>query len=298
MIVFLFVVYKFIPYTQTLISELNLIFTQLPLVQIAIDAMSKKDKPYLKDGNKEIKNFKNKIELNNVNFSYLKGVPVLKNLNTSIEKNKITAIIGATGSGKSSLVNLLLRFYDVDSGNISIDGTDLKDLKNKSWLDIISYVPQDVFLFNLSVKENIRFGNLQATDKDVIIAAKTANAHDFISGLPEGYDTIIGERGVKVSGGQKQMIALARALIRQPQILILDEATSSLDNESERLVQRAIDKISKNITIIAIAHRLSTITNADKIIVLEKGKIVEEGNHTLIEESGHYEKFYNLQFQD
>ncbi|HON56146.1 MAG TPA: ATP-binding cassette domain-containing protein, partial [bacterium] len=267
----------------------------LPPVKIAIKAMSKEDKPYLIDGEIKIKEFNKNIIFQNVYFSYLKDVPVLKNINIEFEKGKNTAIIGATGSGKSTIVSLLLRFYDVNKGKIIIDDVDLKEIKIGSWLNLISYVPQDVFLFNVSIKENILFGRLDASDDEVIEAAKLANAHNFIMRLPNKYDTIIGERGVKLSGGQKQMIALARALVKKPQILILDEATSSLDNESEKLIQDSINKISKHITIIAIAHRLSTIINSDKIIVLDKGEIKEIGRHfDLLKLNGYYSKYYNL----
>ncbi|HOL48819.1 MAG TPA: ABC transporter ATP-binding protein [bacterium] len=295
LVIYLFVLYKFIPTIHNLISELNEILSALPPVKIAIKAMSKEDKPYLIDGEIKIKEFNKNIIFQNVYFSYLKDVPVLKNINIEFEKGKNTAIIGATGSGKSTIVSLLLRFYDVNKGKIIIDDVDLKEIKIGSWLNLISYVPQDVFLFNVSIKENILFGRLDASDDEVIEAAKLANAHNFIMRLPNKYDTIIGERGVKLSGGQKQMIALARALVKKPQILILDEATSSLDNESEKLIQDSINKISKHITIIAIAHRLSTIINSDKIIVLDKGEIKEIGRHfDLLKLNGYYSKYYNL----
>ncbi len=258
--------------------------------------MSKKDKPYLKDGELSIQQFNTDIEIKNVNFEYITNHSVLKDLSVCIKKNNLTAIVGATGAGKSTLISLLLRFYDPISGDILIDGVKLTDIKHKEWLNIAVYVPQDVFLFNMTVAENIKIGKEKATMAEVIDAAKTSNAHDFITRLPQGYDTYIGERGIKLSGGQKQMIALARALISNPKILILDEATSSLDNESERLIQNAINKISREMTIIAIAHRLSTIVSADKILVMDKGEIKEQGTHEeLLNIDGLYKKYYDLQ---
>jgi len=194
---------------------------------------------------------------------------------------------------------LILRLYDPTTGDIFIDNNNLKNIKIEDWRNICSVVQQDVFLFNDTVKNNIIYGKLDASDEEVIEASKKANAYNFIMELPEKFETSIGERGVKLSGGQKQMLSLARAIIRKPQIMILDEATSSLDNESERIVQKAIDCFKGQMTIIVIAHRLSTILNADKIIVLDKGRIVEEGSHTdLIDKKSFYSKYYNLQFSN
>lgn len=293
--VFLYILYKFVPSSQGIINSYNSFLQYLPNVKIAVESLSRQNKTFRKSGTHKITELTKSIKVENIHFLYIKDVPILKNITTEIEKNKMFAIVGATGCGKSTFVSLLLRFYDAKQGKILVDGVNITDLNITDWLNIISFVPQDVFLFNISIKENIMFGKLNASEEEVIEAAKIANAHEFILNLPNGYDTVIGERGVKLSGGQKQMLALARAVIKKPQILILDEATSSLDNHSERLIQNAITKISKNITIIAIAHRLSTVIHADKLIVLEKGEIVETGKHKdLLKLNGYYSKYYNL----
>ncbi len=293
--VFLYILYKFIPNAQGIINTFNSTLEQLPNVKIAVEALSRENKTFRIDGNVSKSIFSKMIRYENVSFSYIQGIRVLKNISVEIEKNKMTSVVGATGSGKSTMISLLLRFYDTNEGKILVDDIDIKNLKIKEWLEMVSFVPQDVFLFNKSIKENILMGKLDADEKEILEATETSNAYSFIKNLPEKFDTIIGERGVKLSGGQKQMIALARALIRKPQILILDEATSSLDNVSEKLIQDAINKLSKNITIIAIAHRLSTVVNSDKIIVLDNGKIVETGKHEeLLKLNRYYFKYYDL----
>ncbi|WP_094229113.1 ABC transporter ATP-binding protein [Methanolobus psychrotolerans] len=249
------------------------------------------------NGSKPFENFENNIEVKNVDFFYNPPDYVLKGINISIPKGKMLAIVGSSGSGKSTLMDLLLRFYDVSSGSILIDGVDIKEFDINSFRRSIGLVSQDVFLFNDTVAANIAYGLDNLSEEQIIEAANISHAHEFIVALPEKYNTILGDRGVKLSGGQRQRLALARAIVRKPLILILDEATSALDTESERLIQDSLSKLSSNHTIIAIAHRLSTIEHADKIIVMEDGVVVEEGNHhELIVKGGHYSKYHNLQF--
>lgn len=237
------------------------------------------------------------ISIQHATFSY-EDEPVLKDINIEIKAGEMIAFVGMSGGGKSTLVNLIPRFYDLDSGKILIDGHDIRDVTLKSLRGQIGIVTQQTILFNDTVKNNIAYGDIRKGDEDIISAARAANAHDFIMKLPQGYDTMIGEQGVKLSGGERQRISIARALLKNAPILILDEATSSLDTEAELEVQEALDKLMKDRTTLVIAHRLSTIRNADRIIVLMDGRIVEEGTHdSLIGKEGHYFKLHNLQFQ-
>ncbi|NUN64133.1 ABC transporter ATP-binding protein [Pseudanabaena biceps] len=236
------------------------------------------------------------VQLQDVTFGYRANFPIVENLSLEIAANKTTAIVGATGSGKSTLVKLLLRLYEVQSGKILLDGIDIRELELRSLRSSIGWVSQDVFLFHGSVLENITYGSFSATVEQIVEAAKIAEAHDFIEALPDGYDTIVGERGQKLSGGQRQRIAIARAVLRNPPILILDEATSAVDNETESAIQKSLDQITKNRTTIAIAHRLSTIRNADRIYVMDQGKVVEMGTHEeLVALNGIYTGLWNLQ---
>lgn len=236
------------------------------------------------------------LELKNVTFAYKDRSPVIKNLSLHIPAGKTIAIVGSTGSGKSTLVKLLLRFYEVRSGTITLDGTyiqkfDLRDLRRS-----IGLVSQDVFLFHGTVAENIAYGSIDALGEEIIRAAKVAEAHEFIMRLPQGYETIVGERGQKLSGGQRQRVAIARAILKNPPILILDEATSAVDNETEAAIQRSLERITINRTTIAIAHRLSTIRNADNIYVMEYGKFIESGTHEeLLEQNGIYANLWRVQ---
>jgi subfamily B ATP-binding cassette protein MsbA len=242
-----------------------------------------------------IKEFKESIEFRNVSFAY-ENEPVLRNINLTIQKGKTIALVGQSGSGKSTLVDLLPRFYDVSEGDICIDGMSVADLKIKDLRGLMGNVNQESILFNDSFYNNIAFGVANATKEEVIAAAKVANAHDFIMATEEGYDTNIGDRGGKLSGGQRQRISIARAVLKNPPIMILDEATSALDTESEHLVQEALTNLMKNRTSVVIAHRLSTIKHADEICVLHEGEIVERGSHDeLLEKGGYYKKLYELQ---
>lgn len=238
-----------------------------------------------------------RIDIDHVSFQYNDNEPpILKNINLSIEKGETVAFVGMSGGGKSTLINLIPRFYDVTSGQILIDGHNIKDFLTGSLRNQIGLVQQDNILFSDTVKENILLGRPTATDEEVVEAAKMANAHDFIMNLPQGYDTEVGERGVKLSGGQKQRLSIARIFLNDPPILILDEATSALDLESESIIQEALDVLSKDRTTLIVAHRLSTITHADKIVVIENGHIVETGTHReLIAKQGAYEHLYSIQ---
>jgi subfamily B ATP-binding cassette protein MsbA len=246
-------------------------------------------------GAREIEPFKHTIEYKNVSFKY-QNEYVLKNINLTIEKGKTLALVGQSGSGKSTFVDLLPRFYDVMEGEILIDGFSIKEFTLSSLRNLMGNVNQEPILFNDTFYNNIAFGVENATEEDVINAAKIANAHEFIIATPNGYYSNIGDRGSKLSGGQRQRLSIARAILKNPPIMILDEATSALDTESERLVQDAIEKLMKNRTSLAIAHRLSTVKNADLICVLHEGEIVEQGKHDeLLSNGGIYTKLYELQ---
>lgn len=236
------------------------------------------------------------LEFKDVSFAYNGRTPVIENLSLSIPAGKTIAIVGSTGSGKSTLVKLLLRLYEVHSGTITLDGIEIHKLQLKDLRRAIGLVSQDVFLFHGTVLENITYGSFDATSAEIMAAAQIAEAHEFISRLPQGYDTLVGERGQKLSGGQQQRIAIARAILKNPPVLILDEATSAVDNETEAAIQRSLEKITRNRTTIAIAHRLSTVRNADCIYVMEYGKLVEQGRHEeLLQQEGIYASLWRVQ---
>lgn len=246
----------------------------------------------------EIEKIKGRVTFQNVTFSYDDKNEVLSDVNLQVNQGETVAIVGPSGAGKSTLCNLIPRFYEIDGGSIKIDNVDIKDLKLHNLRGNIGVVQQDVFLFSGTVKENILYGKLDATNEELISAAKAANAHNFIMELPDGYDTYIGERGVKLSGGQKQRISIARMFLKNPPILILDEATSSLDNQSEAVIQSSINELAKNRTTFIIAHRLATVKSAKRIIVLTDNGIEEEGTHIeLMEKKGVYYGLYNSQFE-
>jgi ABC-type multidrug transport system fused ATPase/permease subunit len=241
----------------------------------------------------EIPPVKGEIIFKNMSFAYEDDKYVLHNINLKVKPGETVAIVGQTGSGKSSMVSLTARFYEVSKGSVTVDGYDVRDVTQQSLRKQIGIVPQDPILFSGTIEENIKFGRLEATKEQVIEVAKTVGAHQFITRLEKGYDTLVGQRGVNLSAGQRQLVCLARAILADPRILILDEATSSVDTNTERIMQRALRKLTKGRTCLTIAHRLSTVTKADRIIVLDKGKIVEEGKHEeLLAKEGLYFKMH------
>lgn len=250
-------------------------------------------------GSKQIDNFESSIKFENVSFSYNKSQPVLKDISFEVKKGEVLALVGPSGAGKSTLFDLMPRFYDPTDGQISIDQTDIKEIQLDSLRRLLGIVTQETFLFNETIKSNIAYGLKNVSMDEIEKAAQAANAHDFISSFDDGYDTLVGNRGVRLSGGQRQRIAIARALLKNPQILIFDEATSALDTESELLVQEAIDRLMTSRTTLVIAHRLSTIKHADRILVIDQGQLVEIGTHDqLIKKDGLYRRLYMMQFKE
>lgn len=294
-------------YTLTLlrtlprINHLNGLRSEISLLSGSFDAiqefLSNTKELSLPDGGQPYQGLKSELVFENLTFTFANNSePTLNNISFCVPKGKTTAIVGASGSGKSTLVDLVMRFYDPNAGNIRVDNTNLKDLQIGSWRRAIAMVSQDTFLFNASIRNNIAYGCPQKSDFEVIAAAKQAYAYDFIEELPEGFDTIVGNRGTRLSGGQRQRIAIARAILCDPDILILDEATSALDSKSERIVQKAIEEVSRTRTVIVIAHRLSTIEKADNIIVLNNGYLSEQGSHQeLLAMGGMYYSLYQSQ---
>lgn len=248
---------------------------------------------------KELQGINNSIKFENVDFEYIPNQPVLKNLNLTVSKNETLAIVGNSGGGKSTLVNLIPRFYDIKSGHIKFDDVDIREYTIDSLRQNISMVFQDNFLYSGTIRENIMMGNFSATEEDLKQAIFSAHLQDMIKELPQGLDTMLGERGLTLSGGQRQRVAIARAMLRNAPIVILDEATSALDNESEAIVQKAMDNLMKDRTVFIIAHRLSTIKNADRIAVINEGELVELGTHEELMgiENGQYKALYEMQFK-
>ena len=260
-----------------------------------IDTEPEVDPEYAKD----IKRAEGHIEFKNVTYGYNAELEVLKDISIKIPKGKTFALVGPSGGGKTTICHLIPHFYNVDKGEILIDGEEIHNITLESLRRNIGIVQQDIYLFNASIRDNILYGRLDATEEEVIEAAKRANIHDYIMSMPNGYDTVIGERGVKLSGGQKQRLSIARVFLKNPPILILDEATSALDNTTEILIQQSLDELCKGRTTLVVAHRLSTIKNADEIAVISDGKITEQGTHDeLIAQNGTYAMLYNQQFRD
>ncbi|MBD2772397.1 ABC transporter ATP-binding protein [Iningainema tapete] len=294
-------------YTLTLlrmlprINHLNSLRSQLALLSGSVESiysfLSSTSGLNLPNGSQVYSKLSSGIALENVTFQYsANSEPTLKNVTFQIKRGTTTAIVGSSGSGKSTLVDLVMRFHDANSGYIKVDGVELREFQISSWRSAIAMVSQDTFLFNSSVRENIAYGCPGATDLEIIEAAKKAYAYEFIQELPEKFDTIVGDSGTRLSGGQRQRIAIARAIIRNPDILILDEATSALDSNSERIVQKAIEEVSRSRTVITIAHRLSTIERADNIVILHNGCVVEQGTHQqLLSHRGTYWSLYQAQ---
>jgi ATP-binding cassette subfamily B protein len=236
------------------------------------------------------------VVFDNVNFSYEPARPILQNISFRIPPGGRVAVVGGSGSGKSTLARLLLRFYDVGSGSISVDGQDIRGVNSKSLREAIGVVPQDTLLFNDTIAYNIGYGRIGASMEQIIAAAKAAHVHDFIDSLPQKYETPVGERGVMLSGGEKQRIAIARAILKNPPLLIFDEATSALDTQSERAIQAELDQLAQNRTTLVIAHRLSTVVDADEILVVQRGRIVERGTHArLLLQGGVYARLWQMQ---
>ena len=287
--------------TQRLLWPLTELGDTFDLYQRAMASFNrifslKNESSKIGNGNIEFNNLENKIELNDVSFSYVDNFNVLDNVDLTINAGQTTAIVGSTGSGKSTLIKLLLRLYEINNGSISYDSNSLKDIELSSLREKIGLVSQDVFLFEGTVIENIAYGDLNASEAEVWNAAQKSEADEFINNLPQKEKTIVGERGQKLSGGQRQRISIARAILKNPDILILDEATSSVDNETEAAIQRSLDILKKDRTVIVIAHRLSTVRNADIIYVLENGSVVESGNHeSLLDNKGVYSKLWSVQ---
>ncbi len=280
-------------------SELNIVFSNsMAALDRIYEIMDEKPEIVDRIGAIELPKVRGDVTFDGVNFSYNRGCPVLKNVHFSVGAGQKVAMVGPSGSGKTTLVNLMPRFYDVSAGRVMIDGHDVRDVKIKSLRRFIAMVLQDPVLFSGTIRENILYGNPSASEEDVIKAAKAANAYDFICSLPSGFDTQVGERGALLSGGQKQRITIARAFLKDPAILILDEATSSLDSQSEYLIQDAMARLVKGRTTFVIAHRLSTIIHADQIFVLDAGSVIESGtHHELLGNAGTYKGLYEGQFR-
>jgi subfamily B ATP-binding cassette protein MsbA len=298
---FLFAIFQMMPPIKELGSVNNRIQEASAAAERIFEITDTEPLIKTKKGAIELKEFKDIVTFKNITFHYEDSEElVLSDINFSVQKGNILALVGPSGGGKSTLVDLIPRFYDPTSGKILIDGTDIKDITVESLRSKMGIVTQETFLFNTSIFENIAYGLKNFPMEKMIEATKMANAHNFISEMPQAYNTVIGERGVKLSGGQRQRLTIARALLKNPEIMIFDEATSALDNESEILVQEAIERLMKNRTTFVIAHRLSTIRNATGILVIDKGKIIQRGTHEelVMDEKGLYKKLYDMQFRD
>lgn len=295
LLTFLFILYRLQPQIQQIDGSRVTLLTLSSSVENVMNFLAKTDKTYIHSGSIPFTDLKSGITLESVNFRYhSENKLALEDISFHIPQGKITALVGTSGAGKSTLIHLICRFYEITDGKIYVDNHLLQDLDIVSWRNNIAIVNQEIHLFSTTIRENIAYGDLKATETEIVIAAKQAHAHEFICQLPNGYDTPVGDRGVKLSGGQRQRIALARAILRKPEILILDEATNALDSISEQLIQEALQTIKKDRTVIVIAHRLSTVEQADQIIVLDQGKIIEQGNfRQLLQLNGLFSQLYS-----
>lgn len=294
--IFMLALLRLIPVTKRINASRGYIQEKIPSLNEIAQGLDLEDTYAVANGNVPFAGLKQGISFYDVRFSYNNKDEVLRGFNLEIPKGKTVALVGSSGAGKSTLASLIPRLYDISGGMIEIDGQDIRDFELASLRQHIGIVSQDTYIFSNSIRDNIAYGLKDVSDEQVMEAARLANAHEFISKLPNSYDTKVGDRGVQLSGGQRQRVSIARAILRDPEILILDEATSALDSQSEYLVQDALERLRQNRTVIVIAHRLSTIRNADRIVVLDKGRVVESGGHQeLLEKQGSYWSFHNLQ---
>lgn len=294
--IFMVALLRLIPITKKINASRGYIQQNIPSLNEIAQGLELEDKYAVASGNISFTGLKKGISLYDVHFSYNSKDEVLRGFNLEIPKGKTIALVGSSGAGKSTLASLIPRLYDISSGVIEIDGQDIRNFELASLRHHIGVVSQDTYIFSSSIRDNIAYGLADVSDEQIVEAARLANAHEFISELANGYNTSVGDRGAQLSGGQRQRISIARAILRDPEILILDEATSALDSQSEYLVQDALERLRQNRTVVIIAHRLSTVRNADRIVVLEKGRVVESGGHQeLLEKQGSYWSFHNLQ---
>jgi subfamily B ATP-binding cassette protein MsbA len=288
---------------RALVTQAALLFGAYSQMQMTLAASARLRElfalaPEVPDGPERVTEFRDRLVVDDVSFGY-GGARVLSGVSLEIRRGEMVALVGPSGAGKSTLADLLLRLYDPVAGRIAMDGRDIRAFEQASYRRLFGVVSQEALLFNATIRENIAYGRDTVTDDDVVQAAKAANAHEFITGFPDGYDTLVGDRGVRLSGGQRQRVAIARAIVARPAILILDEATSALDSESERLVQQAIERVTHGTTSIVIAHRLSTVLHADKIVVIDGGGVEAIGRHAdLLGTSDTYNRLYRLQFAE
>lgn len=298
LLTFLFILFRLVPAVHEMNGNWALLNSFTGTLHNVQQLLRTDDKPYLANGTRQFPGLQWAIAFESIDFGYDPAQPVLQNITLTLNRGEMTAIVGASGAGKSTLVDLIPRFYDPTLGRILVDGVDLREFEINSVRRKLAVVSQDTFIFNTTVRNNIAYGSPNATQNEILQACRLANALDFILNLPEDFDTQLGDRGVRLSGGQRQRIAIARALLRNPEILILDEATSALDSVSERLIQNSLETLAEGRTVIAIAHRLSTIVRADKVVVLDQGRIVEQGTYQeLLERRGHLWSYHQMQYE-